>query len=73
MSLLAYLKTPFKYLRYKNRKRKFGQFEKHTSLGKPLRITCPQNIYLEDYVGVAPYAWLAAEPHCGGGQFPTYY
>lgn len=31
-------------------------------------ITCPQNIYLEDYVGVAPYAWLAAEPHGEGGD-----
>lgn len=66
MSILAYLKKPYVFLRYKYRKKRFGYFGKHTSLGKPLRITCPQNIYLEDYVCVAPYSWLAAEPHGGG-------
>lgn len=63
MGITNILKTPIKYFIYLNRKRKFGSIGKHTSIGKPLRITCPENIFLDDFVGVAPYAWLAAEPH----------
>lgn len=44
----------------------YGAIGSHTSIGKPLRITCPQNIFLGDNVSIAPYAWLAAEPHGEG-------
>ena len=63
MSIVQLIKRPIKYLLYLNKKRKFGLLGRHSSIGKPLRLTCPQNIYIEDNVGIAPYAWLAAEPH----------
>lgn len=50
-------------MRYMNRKRKFGKIGYHTYMGKPLRITCPENIYIDDNVGIGSYTWLAAEPH----------
>lgn len=69
MRIVTTLKRPFKYIRYWYRKKQFGAIGFHTSIGKPLRITCPQNIYLDDNVGIAPYAWLAAETHgIGGGR-----
>ncbi len=63
MGVLSLIKLPFKYARYLRRKSIFGAIGFHTSIGKALRITCPQSIYLGDNVSIAPYAWLAAEPH----------
>ena len=66
MGILHFAKLPFSFLKYWKRKQVYGAIGRHTSIGKPLRITCPQNIFLGDNVSIAPYAWLAAEPHGKG-------
>ncbi len=63
MSIIHYLKLPVKRFIHWQRSKQYGLFGLQSSIYKPLRITCPHNIFIEDNVVIAPFSWLAAEPH----------
>lgn len=53
---------PFKIFRLIYNHFRYGQFGRYSCVKSPLRIDCPQNIYIGNSVIVGYKAWLAAVP-----------
>lgn len=62
MSIKRYLIAPILFACYLINKFQYGKFCLRTHIGRPLRIEHKKNIYLDNYVNIASYCWLAANP-----------
>ncbi len=62
MNIKRFLLVPLRIASYMIYKCQFGKFCIRTHIEKPLRIEHKKNIFLENYVSIASYCWLAANP-----------